>query len=246
MEFTLEIATGNYTATAAAVAGGADRIELCSALSEGGLTPSQGYLLQCRADFALPIFPIIRPRGGDFLYSAAEFKVMKHDIEFCKAAGFEGIVTGFLLQDGSIDAERTREAVQLAAPMQVTFHRAFDRCVDPFVALETIIEAGCKRILTSGQQLKAMDGAALIGRLITAASNRIVIMPGSGVRKENIAQLAQLTGAIEMHSSAKTIAYSNMGYVNTAFKSEEGEYTKETVSPQDVSEMKNALANCTL
>ncbi len=241
-KYLLEIATANYSSTAAAVAGGADRIELCSALSEGGLTPSQGYLVQCRKDFSLPLFPIIRPRGGDFLYSAEEFQLMKADVIFCRQVGMDGIVVGFLQRDGAIDKDRTRAIVELAHPMQVTFHRAFDRCRDPLQSLEQIIDAGCRRVLTSGQKPKAMDGVELIAALVEKAKDRIIILPGSGVRKTNIAHLAKLTGAVEFHSSLSEKSASSMLFVHPDFATETGDYTLDTVSAAEVRSLRQALA----
>lgn len=241
MNYTIEIATGNYASTFAAVKGGANRIELCSALSEGGLTPSHAYLLQCRHDFTIPMFPIIRPRGGDFLYSEEEFEVMKNEVLFCKDANFEGIVTGFLTANGSIDKERLLTITSLAFPMQVTFHRAFDRCADPFKALEDIIKSGCKRILTSGQKLTAPDGAELIQQLVVASAGRIIIIPGSGVRKDNIATLAIRTGAVEFHSSLRSYSKSNMHFIHPTFANEAGDYDLVTIQSGEVAELYNAL-----
>jgi copper homeostasis protein len=241
LNYTIEIATSNYTSTAAAVAGGASRIELCAALSEGGLTPSFAYLSKCRKDFSIPLFPIIRPRGGDFLYTDEEFELIKQDVIFCREINFEGIVTGFLLQDGSIDKERILTIVELAYPMEVTFHRAFDRCRDPFEALEDIIGAGCKRILTSGQKPTAPEGAALIKQLVTVAGNRIIIMPGSGVRKDNIAALASQTGAKEFHSSLRSTAQSNMQFIHPNFRNEPGDFSRGTVAQEEVQSLFIAL-----
>lgn len=195
LSFIIEIATTDYITTASAVKGGADRIELCSALSEGGLTPSFGLISQCRQDFSIPLFPITRLRGGDFLYTENEFEIIKKDVALCRQAGCDGIVTGFLLKDGNIDKERISIITELAYPLQVTFHRAFDRCLDPLRALEDIIESGCTRILTSAQKSKAIEGTELLKQLVEKANGRIVIMPGSSVRKENIKTLAEETGA---------------------------------------------------
>jgi copper homeostasis protein len=241
LNYTIEIATSNYSSTAAAVKGGASRIELCSALSEGGLTPSHGYMVKCRNDFATPLFPIIRPRGRDFLYTQEEFEVIKKDVAFCKQQNFNGVVTGFLNEDGTIDENRLSTIVGLAYPMEVTFHRAFDRCKNPFEALEDIINAGCTRILTSGQKLKAEEGAGLIQDLVIVAANRIIIMPGSGVRKENIAELARQTGAREFHASLRSTSKSNMQFLHPAFKNEAGEYTHDTIDPGEVQAMFEAL-----
>lgn len=165
LNYIIEIATTDFNSTEAAVKGGADRIELCSALSEGGLTPSFGLIKICRQKFSLPIFPIIRPRGGDFLYNDEEYRVMKNDVDLCKEIGCDGIVIGFLKKDGKINKKRIAKMVELAYPMEVTFHRAFDRCIDPFETLEEIIDAGCQRILTSGQQPTAMEGVELIKKI---------------------------------------------------------------------------------
>lgn len=241
MKYTIEVATSNYASTKAALDGGADRIELCSALLEGGLTPSHGYLSKCRKDFDLPIFPIIRPRKGDFLYTEEEFDIIKKDVLFCKELKFEGIVTGFLRPDGSIDKRRLSIITEIAYPMQVTFHRAFDRCKNPFASLQDIIETGCTRILTSGQKITAIEGAQLIAELIKAASDRIIIMPGSGVRKENIAQLAKITGATEFHSSLKTVTKSQMEFLHPAFADDEREFSHEMIHAADVKALRSNL-----
>lgn len=243
MSFIIEIATTDYISTASAVKGGADRIELCSALSEGGLTPSYGLIAQCREDFNIPLFPIIRPRGGDFLYTEKEFDIIKKDVLLCKQFRCDGIVTGFLLKDGNIDKERISVITELAYPLQVTFHRAFDRCLDPFKALEDIIEAGCKRILTSGQKSKAIEGTGLIKQLTAAAKGRIIIMPGSGVRKENIKELAEKTGATELHSSLSSFSASKMDFIHPAFSASEGDYLNNTVIPEELQALRKALAD---
>lgn len=240
-QYTIEIATTDFATTAAAVAGGADRIELCSALSEGGLTPSYGLVRRCRAAFGRPLFPILRPRSGDFLYTEEEYAVIQADARLCREVGCEGIVTGFLNRDGSIDQKRIREMVALVYPLEVTFHRAFDRCRDPFEALEQLIEAGCQRILTSGQQPAAPQGAPLIAQLVEKAADRIVIMPGSGVRPDNILQLARQTGATEFHSSLKSTAKSGMDFVHPSFAGSAESYSVSVIHPSDVQAMRQAL-----
>jgi copper homeostasis protein len=199
----LEIACFNYESALLATKYGADRIELCDNEHEGGTTPSYGTLQSAKANISIPIFAMIRPRGGDFIYSDDEFNIMKSDITLCKQMGFEGVVFGLLKADGSIDVERTNILVEHAYPLDVTFHRAFDRTKDPFKALEQIIQCGCTRILTSGQHPSATEGASIIKALITAAYDRIIIMPGSGVRSHTIQALSKETRAIEFHSSAK-------------------------------------------
>lgn len=209
---TLEIAVFNISSALLAVAAGADRIELCENAAEGGTTPSYGTLKTVREKISIPVFPIIRPRGGDFLYSDTEFEVMKKEILLCKELGYEGVVIGLLKEDGTIDAERTKELVARAYPMEATFHRAFDRAINPMEALETVIACGCSRILTSGQVPNAADATTLIKELVTKADHRIIIMPGSGVRSNNIRQIATATGVTELHSSARKNIPSLMQY----------------------------------
>ncbi|MBC7588835.1 MAG: copper homeostasis protein CutC, partial [Chitinophagaceae bacterium] len=154
---------------------------------------------------AIPVFPIIRPRGGNFFYSDEEFEVMKKDVLLCKALDFEGIAMGLLNADGTVDIERTKLLVDLAYPLDITFHRAFDRTIDATQALEDIISCGCTRILTSGQVPLAYDGMERIKQLIQQAADRIIIMPGSGIRSSNIKALVDYTEATELHSSARKI-----------------------------------------
>jgi len=208
----LEIAVFDIGAAIVAAKAGAHRLELCANPAEGGITPSYGTLVAVRDKIDIPVFPIIRPRGGDFLYSEEEFEVMRKDVLLCKQLGFEGVVLGLLSADGTIDMNRTAALVDAAYPLEVTFHRAFDRVIDPFKALEAIINCGCQRILTSGLVPTAWDGKQLIKALITAAENRIEIMPGSGVRSHNIKALAEFTGATAFHSAAKIMQPSAMQY----------------------------------
>ena len=200
---TLEIAVFNISSALKAASAGADRIELCENMPEGGTTPSYGCIQLARKKISIPIFAMIRPRGGDFIYSEEEFQVMKTDINICKLMGIDGIVFGILGVDGAIDVPRTLQLVDLAYPMDVTIHRAFDRTADPFRALEDIIHCGCQRILTSGQVPQADDGKELIKKIVQQAAGRITIMPGSGVRSQNIRQIASFTEVSEIHSSAK-------------------------------------------
>jgi copper homeostasis protein len=212
----LEIIGFNIESCIAAQQAGAHRIELCDNPSEGGTTPSYGFIKVAREKLSIELFVMIRPRGGDFLYSDDEFEIMKADIKICKELGCDGIVIGVLNKDGSIDKKRCQELVVLAYPLGVTFHRAFDRTNDPLKALEDIIEIGCERILTSGLQPKAADGTQIIKELIAQADDRIIIMPGSGVTAENIISLAENTGAVEFHSSASMDIESKMNYENVA------------------------------
>lgn len=243
LAFLIEIAVTDFTTTKSAVEGGAGRIELCSALSEGGLTPSYGLVKACRENFDLPLFPIVRPRGGDFLYSDEEFQIMQQEIGLFKKMGCDGVVIGFLKGDGSIDYDRTAQLVELAYPMEVTFHRAFDRCAEPFKAMEQIIKAGCQRILTSGQKPNVMDGIELVKQLVQTADERIIILPGSGVRKENIKEVAQKTGATEFHSSLRSEVKSSMEFIHPAFEGSAESYINPAIDPQEVRLLKAALQN---
>jgi copper homeostasis protein len=241
VNFQIEIATSDFVTTRSAVEGGADRIELCSNLSEGGTTPSHGHIIKCRETFDVSLYPIIRPRGGDFLYSKDEFGIMSQDIELCKRVGCQGIVIGLLNIDGTIDMIRTGDLVEQAYPMGVTFHRAFDRCRDAFVAMEELIEIGCERILTSGHKMDAWQGADLIAELNKEANGRIVIMPGSGVRKENIKSIAEKTGCTEFHSSLRGKAKSKMEFIHPAFADSPESYINNAIDPQEVRALRAAL-----
>lgn len=241
LNYIIEIATTDFTTTKSAVEGGADRIELCAALSEGGTTASFGTIKKCREAFNVQLFPIIRPRSGDFLYSNEEFDIMLYEIKLCKDLGCDGVVIGLLNKDGSVDVKRSSKLIELAYPLEVTFHRAFDRCKDPFEALEQLIEIGCQRILTSGQQPGAPQGVNLITQLVKVADDRIIIMPGSGVRKENIKELAEKTGATEFHSSLRGSQKSEMEFIHTAFANSTESYTNPSIDPEEVKAFRKAL-----
>ena len=178
----------------------AGRIELCGGLSEGGTTPSAGLIQLAKQSLTIPVIVMIRPRGGDFLYSSSELAVMRADISMAKMLGADGVVLGILNADGTVDEAQTRQLVDLANPMPVTFHRAFDMTSDPFDALESIINTGAVRILTSGQQPTAEKGAALLRKLAGLAGNRIEIMAGAGVYEGNTNLLMQ-TGVKALHLS---------------------------------------------
>jgi copper homeostasis protein len=206
MKIYLEICAGSMDSALAARAGGADRIELCASLEAGGTTPSPGIILQAVQRLDIPVFVLIRPRPGDFLYSEDEFEAMKKDVLFCRGNGVKGVVIGMLKSDRSVDMERCSRLIELARPMEVTFHRAFDMTAMPFLALEDIISLGCSRILTSGRRDTAADGAGLIHELVCRAAGRISIMPGGGVNEGNIAQIIKSTGASEIHGSFRSAA----------------------------------------
>lgn len=234
----LEVAVFSYHGALLAEQAGADRIELCENPLEGGTTPSYGYLQQVSQTLTIPVFPIIRPRGGDFLYSDEEWKIVLQDIRVCKEMGFSGIVTGCLTPAATIHESRLRLAVETAYPMQVTFHRAFDRVQHPLAAIEQLIACGCTRLLTSGGKPTAPDGIELIRQLVQQAADRITIMPGSGVRSNNIAQLQQTTGAREFHSSARRQAPSEMQFITPDF-ADDGGIT--LVDVQEIRRMKSIL-----
>jgi len=241
IKYLVEIATSDFITTAAAVEGGAQRIELCANLAEGGVTPSQGIIRQCREKFQVLLYPIIRPRGGDFLYTNDEFRIMLQDVQFCKQLGCDGVVIGLLNEDGSIDIKRTSAMVEAAYPLGVTFHRAFDRCRDPFEALEQLISIGCERILTSGQKPSAPDAIEVIASLNKTADDRIIIMPGSGVRKDNVKELADKTGCVEFHSSLRGKTKSKMQFIHPAFASSEESYNNNYIDPAEVKAFIEAL-----
>lgn len=214
LQYLLEVIAFTIESVRIAQTSGAHRIELCDNPADGGTTPSFGLLRLAREASTLPIYPIIRPRGGDFLYSDEEYAVMLNDVRVCKDLGYDGIVLGILRSDGTIDRERMSRVIELAYPLGVTLHRAFDRVRDAQEALETAIELGCERILTSGLTSSAVQGAAMIRQLIQWADERIVVMPGAGVRSNNLLQLLQETSAREFHSSARRLVDSDMEYTN--------------------------------
>lgn len=210
----LEICTGDPEGVEAAVAGGADRIELCSGLAEGGLTPSLAMIKYSAS--RIPTNVLIRPRSGDFVYSPAELDVMEEDIESAIGCGASGIVIGILTPDGKIDEDACRRLLKKAQGLDNTFHRAFDVAADPFEALETIINLGFKRILTSGTYRTALEGAAIIEKLRKQAAGRIKIMAGAGVNPGNAEDIIRLSGADEIHASARSILPSAMEYSGKA------------------------------
>lgn len=215
MKRIIEICANSAWSCVEAEAGGAKRVELCAGIPEGGTTPCYGEIMMAKKlTSTIDINVIIRPRGGDFLYTEAEIESMMLDIELCKRLGVHGVVFGCLTKEGDIDVPLMRKLIEHAKPLSVTCHRAFDVCRDPYVALEQLIELGCDRILTSGQQSDAIKGMPLIAELVRRAAGRIIIMPGCGVRENNIARLERETGAKEFHTSARSVVYSKMEYRN--------------------------------
>jgi len=206
----LEIAANSVASALAAQDGGAGRVELCTALELGGLTPSHAQIALVRERLRIPLYVLIRPRAGDFLYSDLECEAMQRDIETCVALGCDGVVLGMLDADGKVDVPRCRTLIGAAGALGITFHRAFDLSHDPSRALEDIIALGCERVLTSGAQPSAVEGAALIRTLVAQAGDRLTVMPGAGITAANIAALAEATGAHEFHASAKQLRPSRM------------------------------------
>ena len=217
-DFKLEVIGFNIESCIIAQTAGADRIELCDGPAEGGTTPSYGFIKAAREKLQIELYPIIRPRGGDFLYSTHEFEIMKNDIKLCKKFNCDGVVIGILNTDGTVDKDRCKQLVDLAYPLGVTFHRAFDRTAEPFKAMEDIIDIGFERILTSGQKSNAHDATDLISQLIEKAEDRIIIMPGSGIRSDNIIDIATKTKAVEFHTSARKLADSEMEFIRDSLK----------------------------
>jgi copper homeostasis protein len=206
----LEVAANSVASALAAQQGGANRVELCTALELGGLTPSHAQIALAREQLRIPLYVLIRPRAGDFLYTDLECETMQRDIEACVSLGCDGVVLGVLDADARVDSARCRALMAAAGTLGVTFHRAFDLSRDPAQALEDIVALGCERVLTSGAQPSAIEGAALIRALVTQANGRLAVMPGAGITARNIAALAAATGAHEFHASAKNHLPSGM------------------------------------
>ena len=224
--YRFEICANSVASCIAAQEGGADRVELCAGIPEGGTTPSYGMICKARESISIGLNVIIRPRGGDFLYTRDELEEMLHDIRIAKELGADGLVFGCLRSDGSVDIEAMKPLMEAAGDTPVTFHRAFDHTSDPFKALEDIISLGCARILTSGCRPTALEGAGLLAQLVEKAEDRIIIMPGCGVNESNIAETARLSGAREFHFSAREPVESGMSFRNpqVAMGSEDDPY----------------------
>ncbi|OHT02515.1 Copper homeostasis protein CutC [Tritrichomonas foetus] len=238
-KYTIEICTYSAESVKEAMRGGADRCELCSAMPEGGCTPSAGEIWKARQVPNIKLMVMIRPRGGDFLYSPDEIEIMEHDIEIAKSLGADGVVFGCLTADGDIDVAAMKKLMSHCEGLDVTCHRAFDMCRDPVKGLEDIISVGVNRVLTSGQKVRAFDGIPLLKKLVEQSKGRIIIMPGCGVNKTNIAEIVRETGATEIHFSAKTQIPSLMKYKNedismsgTAREIIIDEYSREVTSPE--------------
>ena len=207
-----EICVDSVEGVRAARDAGASRVELCASLIEGGITPSRGMIRQARAVSGIKLHVIIRPRGGDFLFSDSEFDVMAADIETAKAEGADGVVIGQLTADGMIDVARTRELMAIARPMAVTFHRAFDMTPDPVAALETLIGLGIDRVLTSGQEASVLEGLPFITELVKRAGDRIIVMPGGGITPRNVERIVSTAKPKEIHFAALELAQGGMRF----------------------------------
>jgi len=240
---TLEICANSISSALAAEKGGAHRVELCENMAEGGTTPSYAQIKLCKEKLSIQVWPIIRPRGGDFLYSNDEFELMREDIKICKSLNCNGVVIGILLANGEIDKIRCTELIELAKPMPISFHRAFDMSNDLEKALEDLIELGFVRILTSGGKNNAFEGMETIAELVTQANGRIEIMPGAGINSNNIQEIATQTGAINFHSSARITVKSKMEYRNQTTKmgSIKDEYQYQQTSVELVKQMVEKL-----
>lgn len=209
-----EVCVDSIDSALAAERGGADRVELCSDLLEGGLTPSYGTLKVAAERLRIGIMAMIRPRGGDFCYGAAEFAAMVHDVHLAKDVGAKGVVFGILTPEGDVDVERTRQLIQEARPLAVTFHRAFDMTRDPFAALEALVGLGVDRVLTSGHEPSVLEGLDLIAELVARAAGRIIVMPGGGITDRNIARIRAKVPTSEMHFAGGEPVESRMRFRN--------------------------------
>ena len=242
----LEICVDSVESAVAAELGGAQRVELCSALSEGGLTPSLGLIRAVRSRIGIGVYVMIRPRGGDFLYSDEEFSIMREDVAYAAEAGANGAVFGLLTADGNVDGERTAELVEAAqsASMEVTFHRAIDMARDLESSLEDVVRTGAHRVLTSGGAQTAVLGSERVRGLMQAAKNRIGIMVCGNVRSENVQQIAQATGAHEFHASLRVPVPSPVSWRNPELSLGEAgsdEYARNVVMEQDVRKLRQAM-----
>ncbi len=209
-----EICVDSVEGAIAAQMGGAQRVELCDNLLEGGTTPSAGTIAVARQQLTIGLNVIIRPRGGDFCYSDVEFAVMQHDVAQAKQLGADGVVIGLLNPDGTVDKARTAKLIEIARPLSVTFHRAFDMTNDPYQALEDLISLGLNRVLTSGQEDSVLEGLDLITALVQQAGDRIIVMPGGGIHERNLKKIVTQSGVREVHMTARREIESRMTYRN--------------------------------
>lgn len=210
----LEVCAFTIQSCLIAQKGGAARVELCDNPLEGGTTPSYGTIKLVREKLSIRLYPIIRPRSGNYYYTDEEFKIIKHDIKICKQLGCDGISIGVQTIDGNIDTECMKQVIEWAYPMGVTCNRVFDGTPDPFTALEELISCGCERVLTSGQRSAAPEAGKLLGDLVTHAAGRISVMPGAGIKSDNLSRLIDESKATEYHASARIVAENPVTFVN--------------------------------
>jgi copper homeostasis protein len=211
----LEVCAFNVQSCMIAESAGAVRVELCDNPIEGGTTPSYGTIKLAREKIAIGLYPIIRPRSGNYFYNEQEYEIIKNDIRICRELGCDGISVGAATITGEIDTEWLKRIVEWAGPLGVTCNRAFDGTPDPFKALEDIIVCGCERVLTSGQKASAPQAGETLGKLIRQANGRISVMPGAGIKSGNIEQLHKACNANEYHASARKVAPNPLTYINT-------------------------------
>ena len=245
--FELEICANSVTSVIEASNGGADRVELSDNLYEGGTTPSPGTLIQAKKKASIPVFVIIRPRGGDFCYTDEEMEVMLQDIKIAKELGADGMVLGCLKPDGNVDYEKCARLIEQCGDLPVTFHRAFDMAKDPWEALETIKTLGVNRLLTSGQKNKAIDGAAFLSELREQAGEKLKIMAGGGIHEDNVTKLAQKTGITAFHATLSEFIESKMQFrqkeVSMGGLAEIPEYKRKVTSAARVRKVIDLLEN---
>ena len=237
----LEVAVFTLEGALEAIRAGAHRLEMCENAHDGGTTPSKSTLDFIHSVSPIPVFPIIRARGGDFVYTAEEKKIMLADILYCRNRGFKGVVSGGLLRDGRIDNDFLLRCIDAAGPMEFTFHRAFDRCVDPLNAMEQIIGAGAKRILSSGQYPALPDGIPLLKKMVKQAGNRLIVLPGSGLTRHTVKQVVEKTGVKEVHTSARKLISNTTTFQPDTFP-EQMAYTG--VDAEEIQVILSLLASC--
>ena len=244
MKRILEIAADSIQSAVNAEEGGADRIELCENLAQGGITPSAGKIRLSKKMLVIPVFVLIRPRKADFLYSGMEFELMLEDIRMAKQMGADGIVSGVLTADGSIDMTRTEMLVKASWPLPFTFHRAIDMCRQPLTAVDQLADINVRRILSSGQQPAAAGGSELLHKLVERAAGRLQIMAGGGLRAENLGSLLRIPQLKEFHASARHLVKTRMEFLGRTAMGKESideEFQWEEVDPGMVRALRNAL-----
>lgn len=241
----IEIAVDSVASAIAAERGSAARVELCANLLEGGVTPSVGMIAVVRAATSIGLHVMVRPRGGDFSYEPQEIDVMARDIAMAKSLGADGVVLGILTTSGRVDVNRTRRLVDLARPLEVTFHRAFDMCADLLGSLEDVCATGADRLLTSGGEANCLEGMETIAALVNAARGRIAIMAGGGIRPENAARIIAATGVRDIHSGLSTAIESPVAYRNPRVamgKAQGREYERHQVTEESVRELRESIS----